>query len=605
MRARAAVAAVVALALHLSVARAAVISAYWRVSWAFVAPDGVEKAVAVVNGVSPGPVLEGRVGDRVRVVVENALHEEGTSVHWHGVRQRASPWSDGVPGVSQCAVEPGARFVYEFELEAPGTLWWHSHSAFQRGSLHGAIVVHGDEGPALEVDGGDVVLVLNDWYHESDAELLAGLDKRLPDPFRWVGPPQSLLINGRGAFDCANTSRKCDANHPDAGPFVMRVEPGRRYRLRIVGAASQSFLNFAIHNHLMEVVEVETQLLQPFHTDSLDVASGKSCSVILTAYTEKELREKFPDSNGNFWMQVNVRHRHKGPRGLAVLRYSFAEDELPREPVPDTWPGRNDVDWSLNHARRFKAFKPVAIPEPDRRWVFLGEQIRLENGALAWAINKMAHQHATTPIMQTIILGLDAEKAKWRLNPALEPPRNRSAATRALASENAARRQTTVVKVKKNEVIEIVFQSAHGINTNSETHPWHLHLTNFWVMGYGNENTTWTQADVASYDNSTAVHRNTVSQFPRSWTAIRFRADNAGAATLHCHALAHMHMGMGMVLHIGEAQDLPRPPRHTHFCGAAREFGGNGEEYFRTHRAPPDPLDGIKWIAAWRRRTLF
>ena len=37
------------------------------------------------NGTVPGPTLRARQGDRLRVKVENAL-EEGTTVHWHGVR---------------------------------------------------------------------------------------------------------------------------------------------------------------------------------------------------------------------------------------------------------------------------------------------------------------------------------------------------------------------------------------------------------------------------------------------------------------------------------------------------------------------------------------
>lgn len=33
----------------------------------------------------------------------------------------------GVPGITQCPIGPGEEFLYEFKLDAPGTLWWHRY----------------------------------------------------------------------------------------------------------------------------------------------------------------------------------------------------------------------------------------------------------------------------------------------------------------------------------------------------------------------------------------------------------------------------------------------------------------------------------------------
>src|SRR2546427_13276180 len=76
----------------------------------------------------PGPTIEVNQGDRVRLVVENRLPEP-TSVHWHGFEIPIE--MDGGPGISQDAIPPGGRFVYEFTLHQPGTFFYHSNMAMQ------------------------------------------------------------------------------------------------------------------------------------------------------------------------------------------------------------------------------------------------------------------------------------------------------------------------------------------------------------------------------------------------------------------------------------------------------------------------------------------
>jgi FtsP/CotA-like multicopper oxidase with cupredoxin domain len=55
------------------------------------------------------------------------------SLHWHGIVQNATgngfgPFYDGVPGISQCAIQPGGSFTYRFKLDKEvGTFWYHSH----------------------------------------------------------------------------------------------------------------------------------------------------------------------------------------------------------------------------------------------------------------------------------------------------------------------------------------------------------------------------------------------------------------------------------------------------------------------------------------------
>lgn len=205
----------------------------------------------------------------------------------------ASPAS-GVPGISQCPIGPGESFTYDFVLDAPGTLWWHSHTALQKSSLYGAIIVDGDE--RIVGNYPEFTLLLNDWYHASGDSQIAGLSAV---PFRWVGDAQSLLINGRGDFNCSATNRTCDPDSPEKGPAVFDVKPDTTYRLRIIGASSLAFINLNIDGHELQLIETETTILKPFKTRFLDVGAGQSYSALLHTKTRAELAAT-EHNNGTF-----------------------------------------------------------------------------------------------------------------------------------------------------------------------------------------------------------------------------------------------------------------------------------------------------------------
>jgi hypothetical protein len=104
------------------------------------------------NGSAPGPTIQAWQGERVRIVVDNHLPEP-TSMHWHGFD---IPFGmDGGPGLSQDAISPGGRYVYEFTLQQEGTLFYHSHMAMQEMmGMIGAFIMHPAEAydPPAEKD---------------------------------------------------------------------------------------------------------------------------------------------------------------------------------------------------------------------------------------------------------------------------------------------------------------------------------------------------------------------------------------------------------------------------------------------------------------------
>src|SRR3546814_836457 len=67
-------------------------------------------------------------GERFRVRLTNEAGEAAL-IHWHGLTPPNA--QDGVPGVTQPALEPGSSYDYDFLVALPGTNWMHSHHALQ------------------------------------------------------------------------------------------------------------------------------------------------------------------------------------------------------------------------------------------------------------------------------------------------------------------------------------------------------------------------------------------------------------------------------------------------------------------------------------------
>jgi FtsP/CotA-like multicopper oxidase with cupredoxin domain len=77
-----------------------------------------------VNGQFPGPLVWANKGDTLVIEVQNNMHDP-TSIHWHGMYQRGTPHMDGSRGITQCDIEPGASFTYQFSVpDQAGTYWY-------------------------------------------------------------------------------------------------------------------------------------------------------------------------------------------------------------------------------------------------------------------------------------------------------------------------------------------------------------------------------------------------------------------------------------------------------------------------------------------------
>jgi FtsP/CotA-like multicopper oxidase with cupredoxin domain len=85
---------------------------------------GHEMIMFGYNGQYPGPLIQAPKDATVIVRVTNEI-EMPTTIHWHGVR--LDNRFDGVPGVTQEAIERGESFTYEVHVPDAGMYWYHPH----------------------------------------------------------------------------------------------------------------------------------------------------------------------------------------------------------------------------------------------------------------------------------------------------------------------------------------------------------------------------------------------------------------------------------------------------------------------------------------------
>lgn len=196
------------------------------------------------NGLTPGPEIRVRRGEKVKVRLLNELAEP-TSVHWHGIRLANS--MDGVAGLTQPAVQPGESFDYEFVAPDAGTYWYHAHNKswnqVARG-LYGALIVE-EPDPAFP-PANDITLVIDDWRVDQQGKLDLASFGNLMD---WSHAGRlGNLITVNGTF------------RPE-----LNVAAGKTSRLRLINASNARIFQLALEGTEALVMALDGQPVpEPF-----------------------------------------------------------------------------------------------------------------------------------------------------------------------------------------------------------------------------------------------------------------------------------------------------------------------------------------------------
>ncbi|XP_028783466.1 laccase-17 [Neltuma alba] len=525
------------------------------------------KSIVTVNGQYPGPRIITREGDRLVIKVVNHV-PYNVSIHWHGVRQLRSGWADGPAYITQCPIQTGQTYVYNFTVTGQrGTLWWHAHISWLRVTLHGPIVIlpkRHDSYP-FPHPFKEVPIVLGDWW-KADTETVINQAMKTGSP---PNISDAHTING-----LPGPLYNCSAKDT----FKLKVKPGKTYLLRLINAALNDEMFFSIANHTLTVVEADAVYVKPFKTNIVLITPGQTTNVLLTA------KSKHP--NGSF--VIAARPYATGPAAFdnttttGLLEYktkhSLSKSNTKLPLLRPVLPKFNDTVFAMKFNKKVRSLNsakfPAKVPKTvDRRFFFtvgLGilpcskNQNCPNNTRVAASINNVSFVMPSTALLQAHFFNKSKGvfTTDFPANPPVKFNYTGTAPNNIMAASG-----TKVVVLPYNASVELVLQDTSIIG--AESHPLHLHGFNFFIVGQGNGNFN-PKKDPKNFNLVDPMERNTAGVPAGGWVALRFLADNPGVWFMHCHLEVHTSWGLKMAWIVQDGKQrnhkLPPPPSDLPKC---------------------------------------
>ncbi|CAI9735105.1 laccase-like [Octopus vulgaris] len=552
--------------------------------------DGFSETVMViaVNGTVPGPTIEVYKGQRVIIEVENRLFSESTTIHWHGIHQKGTPHMDGVPWVSQCPIQPGQSFRYEFNVTQTGTFWYHSHLGTQRTmGLFGGFIIHEKTKRKME----EHVMLITDYNHNWDSDVSylkmdfglywnrtnIGNSKSLDGAFFSLFNFHSGIVNGRGRYYDES------GNHNGAPLTVFEVEQGKEYRFRVIAAGSLYPFEVSVDGHQMVVVASDGFDLKPTAVDYFILSPGERFDFILKAN----------NSVGNYWIRGKTMENEKNNTFEVILRYKGALDEEPNSTVSDCVQQKDCTllncpflyypEKSNKRCLQFNDLEPdypvVVPPYKSGKFeeYFLNFAFPGEPGYTPASVNGRVFVEPT-------------------VNPLTQPKEIDSLCDNANCGVDKVCRCTYSINLKYGDTIQVVMTNLG--KGKGFSHPIHMHGHSFYVvkmgfpkynettgeiindttdidcrgdpkMNYCNDaawsNSNWEGDNIPGMNLQKAPQKDTIMVPTGGYVVVRIVANNPGIWIMHCHIELHSKDGMALVLNESYAH-LPKIPDNFPAC---------------------------------------
>ncbi|KDQ18298.1 hypothetical protein BOTBODRAFT_28712 [Botryobasidium botryosum FD-172 SS1] len=552
------------------------------------APDGITRMAYLVNGQTPGPEIRARQGDDLEISVTNASPVNFT-IHFHGIEQEGTPWSDGVPGVTQRMISPGQIFVYRWKATQSGLYWYHAHSReLYDDGIRGAIYLEpNDSQPTpfglISSDPQDISAMKS---ADKDPRVVGLSDRKHFNSERDFEEWQrthieqlcvdSLLINGRGRIFCPPqetfapyitptaptfTARGCllpnnSAIYPypdgrpdliDPGVFydcqstttpfsVVSVDPESKWAsLAFVNMAGLWQIKVSVDSHKLYVYSADGQYHKPQAVDIITIPIGQRFQAMI----------KLDQPVADYTIRIAVDEVPQVMSGFAVLSYTKSSiatvDSLP----PDVDPAMAYGGLVLNNstttldAMTLKPFPETLAPPKDSTHTFLLDLNR--TSALTWTLNRDPYQ----PFLELITPLLLAPQDASKLDPSI------------------------VFSYPLGSVIDMIFQATPG----APAHPLHKHGKSAWIIGIGNGPFAWDSVATAMKEQPSLFNLidpplrdgfNTLDATTEpTFLVIRYLVTNPMVTFIHCHINNHVIGGMASVLMEGVDKLPPIPSYYT------------------------------------------
>ncbi|XP_046583061.1 laccase-like [Haliotis rubra] len=549
--------------------------------------DGFEtqRVVTVANGSMPGPAIEVYEGQTVVVHVKNHLHNEGLSIHWHGLHQQGTPHMDGVAFITQCPILPGQEFTYKFKAKPKGTFWYHSHMGNQRTmGLLGALIIREKKPPVME----EMVMVLQDWNHEDSMTVLLKMMYGSFENRQKVPTTDSLdgshfsrytmlsgLINGKGRlYDKAG-------KHNGAPLTTFDVKPNMQYRVRVIAAGNLFPFRVSVHGHELTIVASDGYDLRPEVAESFVINPGERMDFIINTTNTVD----------NYWIVAQTLEEGVDHKAEAIFRYEGAAETEPttfRRTCSASSPCRvincPFTYYPLPHTECLRFDQLRSLTEDPAPPVTAGKfKEHFFNYAFPGLTLYPGQVNGRAFTMPTVSALTQLDEIHTTCD-------------KADCGDEKTCHCTYKVDLTYGDTIQMVLLNMG--NGKGWSHPVHLHGHSFYVlkMGYAQynastgkiigdnmdidchnishnfcnsatwANASWTGDNIPGLELKNPPRKDTIIVPTGGYAVVRIRANNPGVWFMHCHI--ELHSADGMAMMINEAQDKhPAPPDDFPKCG--------------------------------------
>ncbi|KAI0201408.1 multicopper oxidase [Astrocystis sublimbata] len=581
------------------------------VTWENRAPNGVSRDMILVNGQSPGPMIEVNEGDDVWVAVHNQM-PFNTTMHYHGIEMAGTPWSDGVPGVTQREIPPGGSFVYKWTATQYGEYWYHAH---HKGQLDdgqfGPLVIHPRKDRAkpfslisqdketirlIEKAAANIQpLMLSDWRNINsreafDIELAASTELPCFD---------SLLINGKGKVDCWPAEKLAKLIKPAQKKLLSignltELTPKGCLPKQIAAIAVAGGFPTNVSNIPDELFNVCTptegsEATFEVRQAACDKDGTWAAFEIVGAYTT--MKSVFSIDGLPMWIyavdgeyiepqKVNAIGVYNGDRFAVLVKISEAgtytirhAGNLPIQLIT----GQATLTYKTN--RSFSHGKPKQ--EVDHSALRYIDDAGTPVSPSVVFYNQTAQKpYPASPVAQkadaTYVLTLGNTAGRgyvWAMNGSASPM-TLDASEPVLFAPQPGLTNNLTITTQNNTWVDLIFKVEQF---PQPAHPIHKHGNKMWMIGSGEGSFNYSSVEEAmrvipqNFNLVDPPRRDgfTTPDAPRgpTWVAVRYHVTNPGAWFLHCHISTHLEGGMALV--IQDAPELfPKVPKEYLSYGA-------------------------------------
>ncbi|KAK4239002.1 putative laccase precursor [Achaetomium macrosporum] len=557
-----------------------------------IAPDGTTMEHGkIFNRMYPGPWIEVCWGDTIEITVKNNLRWNGTSVHWHGIRQFQSFQHDGVNGITECPIAPGDSFTYRFRALQYGSAWYHSHYSLQYGDgLLGPMTIYGPSTANFDDDEAFRPILLTDWSHRSVFE-------DWPLMLQSGAAPEmtNILINGTGQFGWG----------PKPEKYTLFLDPGKGHMLILVNTAVDTTFVFSIDNHILEVIEADFVPIRPYKTTNLKIGIGQRYHVIVHGLQDPYKYERY----GNYWMRATPARKCSkfafGPdEQMGIIRYNRSLEGVKNAATPLSEPDLFDINcadepyeklvpwkkWTVGNPANIDPYVDPKSLAPEKKYIF-----------------DVGMTPSGGPGSDTPYVPDDKPYNRWNMH--IAPFRINFSDPTLLALDRLEELVEqphldviTLANSTEDQWVWMVITAPDKIPQDGgriffpAAHPMHLHGHDFALLRqsnnswYGDNDThrdgegRWftpdklnCQNDLIKCDNP--PRRDVVLLPATGYVIIAFKADNPGAWIIHCHIAFHASSGLAMQIIenkdlIPQVMEKDRPDIEN-ACKNWREWHGN------------------------------